>query len=465
MMPAGYLQQQQQELPHIPDRCPKCQDEFCVDERCTLIVESDKPISAVNQTTVAQSTSKEGDWIYVEQGPTQDAIMSDAGNDIENERVDVQVAMVLDTTGSMSSMLAGAKRGLKSAWDGIQTAVGPNESPQVAVISYKDYCDAHKNTKILNYTHSGNDQPGSIGMPSFSPDKESLQRMLDPERASGGGDEPECVEAALALATQLPWDGQIQSMYIALDAPPHACGGESRFRRHGDNHASLRDVQQAQHSLNLLQQHPGLASSLHPEDWLTQVIVLARRGVIINPMICTEKPEVVFLAAFMAEMTGGQAVFLTNRNWEDDNLEKYVREYTIIELEEHKSKQSKEEAQKFAQRLLELPKQYNMRVPDGNVVNALAEHFPEALKDEVVLGDYKLEGSWNAANRLAATYNRCLQSVVKTAARNNGIVCSRAEEMEEFVSSVGMAQSAQMMCKRSKAKCVQQMNYSKLSSR
>jgi hypothetical protein len=392
----------------------------------------------------------------------EDITMSDAGNEGENDRVDVQVAMVLDTTGSMSSMLAGAKRGLNSAWDGIQNAVGPNESPQVAVISYKDYCDAANGQIILNYTHDGNNQPGPIGMPTFSPDKESLQRMLDPEQATGGGDEPECVEAALALATQLPWDGQIQSMYIALDAPPHACGGESRFRRHGDNHASLCEVQQAQHSLNLLQQHPGLESAVHPEDWLTQVIILARRGVIINPMICTEKPEVVFLAAFMAEMTGGQAVFLTNRNWEDDNLEKYVREYTVIELEEHKSKQSDEEAKKFAQRLLELPKQYNMRIPDGNVVNAIVEHFPETLKDEVVLGDYKVESSWNAANRLAATYNRCLHSVVKTAARNNGIVCSRAADMDGFVNSVGISYASQMQCKRSKARSVQHMNYSKV---
>jgi hypothetical protein len=232
---------------------------------------------------------------------------------------------------------------------------------------------------------------------------------------------------------------------------------------------------------------------------MTQAIILARLGVIINPMICTSSSDVVFFAAFLAELTGGQAVFLDNRQFQPagsgsgngDLLEKYVREYTALEIADVRALQDPdidpaerakvEEAN--AEALMALPEKYEMRVPGKEVSEAIAKLFadenikgdlvfnfpgkgtaapaeervPSAPEDEVFV---RLPGfdesAFQAASRLLPEYNRALAEAVK---KRMGV--ASAELMKDYnLECLGGASVADTFKeKRSCAKRVQQLNF------
>jgi len=233
--------------------------------------------------------------------------------------------------------------------------------------------------------------------------------------------------------------------------------------------------------------------------------------VIINPMICTSASEVVFFAAFLAELTGGQAVFLDNRQLQPsgvvsgasgrdrvigssgngDLLEKYVREYTALEIADVRALQDPEidlaerarVEEANAEALMALPEKYEMRVPGKEVSEAIAKLFadenikgdlvfnfpakgaatpaeervPGAPEDDVFV---RLPGfdesAYQAASRLLPEYNRALAEAVK---RRMGVAA--AEHMKDYnLECLGGASVTDTFKeKRSCAKKVQQLNY------
>jgi hypothetical protein len=251
--------------------------------------------------------------------------------------------------------------------------------------------------------------------------------------------------------------------------------------------------------------------AVHPECWMTQAIILARLGVIINPMICTSASDVVFFAAFLAELTGGQAVFLDNRQLQPstvvsgvpgrtqviggsgngDLLEKYVREYTALEIADVRALQDPEidpadrakVEEANAEALMALPEKYEMRVPGKEVSEAIAKLFadenikgdlvfnfpgkgtaapaeervPSAPEDDVFV---RLPGfdesAFQAASRLLPEYNRALAEAVK---KRMGV--ASAELMKDYnLECLGGASVADAFKeKRSCAKRVQQLNF------
>jgi hypothetical protein len=321
------------------------------------------------------------------------------------------------------------------------------------------------------------------------------------------------VELALAAATVLPWSGQVQTIYLALDAPPH-CHGHPRACT-GDHWPTARSVREEQASLGQAERAI-LNLAVHPECWMTQAIILARLGVIINPMICTSASDVVFFAAFLAELTGGQAVFLDNCQlqpptaglpWQGraqmtsnsqggDLLERYVHEYTTLEIADVRALQDPklspadrarvEEAN--AEALMGLPEKYRMRVPGKEVSEAMAKLFkdenikgslvfnfpgketaapveervPGAPQDEVFL---RLPGfdesAFQAASRLLPKYNRALAEAVK-----QGMSVAAAEHMRGYKleSLCGMSTTAAFKSNRSVARTMQQSNYAQIMS-
>jgi Mg-chelatase subunit ChlD len=119
----------------------------------------------------------------------------------------IEVAFVLDTTGSMASLIDGAK---KKIWSIANTIVdiNPNADVRMALIGYRDFGDKYV-TKSFDMTR----------------DIQGLYGKLLKFQAYGGGDMPEAVNEALnASVKDLHWSKQENTrriIFLVGDAPPH----------------------------------------------------------------------------------------------------------------------------------------------------------------------------------------------------------------------------------------------------
>jgi hypothetical protein len=130
----------------------------------------------------------------------------------------VEVAFVLDTTGSMGGLIEGAKRRIWS----IARRIGegqPRPDLRIALVAYRDIGDTY-----VTEVHP------------FSADMDAVYQSLSSFRAEGGGDGPEHVSAALHDAVEkLPWSGAgtLKVVFLVGDAPPHVDYQDGfDYRRH-----------------------------------------------------------------------------------------------------------------------------------------------------------------------------------------------------------------------------------------
>jgi Mg-chelatase subunit ChlD len=119
----------------------------------------------------------------------------------------VEVAFVVDTTGSMAGLIDGAKRKVWSIAN--QLASGqPTPKVRIALVAYRDRGDAYV-TRIHDLTD----------------DIDAVYADLQQFAADGGGDGPESVNQALHEAvTKLAWsndEGVYRTIFLVGDAPPH----------------------------------------------------------------------------------------------------------------------------------------------------------------------------------------------------------------------------------------------------
>jgi hypothetical protein len=117
----------------------------------------------------------------------------------------IEVVFVLDTTGSMSGLLEGAKRKI---WT-IADAMGGGGVPvRIGLVAYRDRGDAYVTLRR-----------------DLTDDLDSLWGELRELRAEGGGDTPESVNQALHEAvTRIGWSqgpGVYRVIFLVGDAPPH----------------------------------------------------------------------------------------------------------------------------------------------------------------------------------------------------------------------------------------------------
>jgi hypothetical protein len=119
----------------------------------------------------------------------------------------IEVAFVLDTTGSMSGLIDGAKRKI---WSIANQLVSAQQDTEVrfALIGYRDRGDAY----ITN-------------LHDLTSDLDAVYARLMQFQADGGGDGPESVNQALHEAvTRLDWStsrGVYRVIFLVGDAPPH----------------------------------------------------------------------------------------------------------------------------------------------------------------------------------------------------------------------------------------------------
>jgi hypothetical protein len=119
----------------------------------------------------------------------------------------VEVAFVLDTTGSMGPLIEGAKRKIWSIATAIIDA-NPDAEIRMGLVAYRDIGDEYV-TRTVNLTT----------------DIQDLYAKLLDLRAQGGGDWPESVNEALEVGvTKLSWTQGAEIcriMFLVGDAPPH----------------------------------------------------------------------------------------------------------------------------------------------------------------------------------------------------------------------------------------------------
>lgn len=119
----------------------------------------------------------------------------------------IDVVFVLDTTGSMSGLIEGAKQKIWSIANTVATAQ-PRPVIRMGLVGYRDRGDDYV-TKLTPLTD----------------DLDAVYADLMKFEASGGGDGPESVNQALseAVAAQ-PWSDDAKALkliYLVGDAPPH----------------------------------------------------------------------------------------------------------------------------------------------------------------------------------------------------------------------------------------------------
>ncbi|HEY4057781.1 MAG TPA: vWA domain-containing protein [Kofleriaceae bacterium] len=125
----------------------------------------------------------------------------------------VDVVFALDTTGSMGSLLDGAKRTIFSVATHIQKR-DPDADVRIGLVAYRDVGDEYV-TKDLPLTR----------------DIDAVFAELASYEAAGGNDIPEDVDAAMDVALhKMKWrDGAEKLVFVVGDAPPASRGDVPTF--------------------------------------------------------------------------------------------------------------------------------------------------------------------------------------------------------------------------------------------
>ena len=132
----------------------------------------------------------------------------------------IEVCFVLDTTGSMSGLIEGAKQ---KVWSIANELLSAEPTPQVklALIAYRDRGDQYV-TRTFDLTE----------------DIDAIYTHLQSFRAAGGGDGPESVNQALHEAvTRISWSESrdvLKIIFLVGDAPPHMDYADEVDRRYPD---------------------------------------------------------------------------------------------------------------------------------------------------------------------------------------------------------------------------------------
>jgi von Willebrand factor type A domain len=116
----------------------------------------------------------------------------------------VDLAFVLDTTGSMSEEIAAVRQTIQKVAQQLQTS---ETRVRIGLVEYKDRTDPFV-TKVY----------------PFSNDLQGFAAKVSKIEASGGGDTPEDMNAGVHTAvTQLQWsdDSVARMAFVIADAPPH----------------------------------------------------------------------------------------------------------------------------------------------------------------------------------------------------------------------------------------------------
>jgi len=129
---------------------------------------------------------------------------------------DVDLVLVLDATDSMAPYMEQAKARLRAGL-GVVAGLAPNA--RVGALAYKDYGDDYG--------------PTACRFTPLTQDHQAVRKFIDEIAAGGGGDIPEPIHEALAIATsagQMGWDQRRKRVIILVgDSPCHSSGRAAAY--------------------------------------------------------------------------------------------------------------------------------------------------------------------------------------------------------------------------------------------
>lgn len=119
----------------------------------------------------------------------------------------VDMAFVVDTTGSMGGLIASAQRHMIRLIETVTRTTSLDL--RLAVVAYRD--------------HPPQDNTYVYQLHALTPDLKAVQKIIMGLQANGGGDAPEAVlDGVLAAANELEWRPYARRLAVLVgDAPPH----------------------------------------------------------------------------------------------------------------------------------------------------------------------------------------------------------------------------------------------------
>ena len=126
----------------------------------------------------------------------------------------VDIAFVIDCTGSMASYIASVKDSIQNIVQWIR-ATNKNLSLRLAVVGYRDIEDKRR-FEVLDFVDS----------------LDTFKSFLEDLRATGGADAPEDMAGAIQEVNKLSWSNPSQVTFLIADAPCHG----SEFHPYRDNY-------------------------------------------------------------------------------------------------------------------------------------------------------------------------------------------------------------------------------------
>lgn len=134
---------------------------------------------------------------------------------------DIQVAFLMDCTGSMGGWMAQCRDKVESISRDVQTKF-PRSNCTFAFVGYRDHCDASAGNQfaILPFTTAA-----------------AVAAFVRRQPATGGGDAPEDVAGGIRKALSLQWSNNVARIMIHIcDAPAH---GDAYNGGAADNHRAI----------------------------------------------------------------------------------------------------------------------------------------------------------------------------------------------------------------------------------
>lgn len=193
----------------------------------------------------------------------------------------VQIAFMVDATGSMGDELEFLKMDLKKVINEVQKT-NTQLKISTATVFYRDEGDEY----VVKHS-------------PFTEDINQTTEFISQQRADGGGDFPEAVDKALVQLNQLQWQPEARTRiaFLVLDAPPH------------NKPAVINSIQYS-------------------------VKTAAASGIKLIPVVASGIDKTTeFLMRFIAMYTNGTYVFITDHSGiGNKHLEPSVGEYQVEKL-------------------------------------------------------------------------------------------------------------------------------------
>ena len=193
----------------------------------------------------------------------------------------VQIAFMVDATGSMGDELEFLKMDLKKVINEVQKT-NTQLKISTATVFYRDEGDEY----VVKHS-------------PFTEDINQTTEFISQQRADGGGDFPEAVDKALVQLNQLQWQPEARTRiaFLVLDAPPH--------------------------------NKPAVISRIQ-----YSVKTAAASGIKLIPVVASGIDKTTeFLMRFIAMYTNGTYVFITDHSGiGNKHLEPSVGEYQVEKL-------------------------------------------------------------------------------------------------------------------------------------